>query len=42
MTRIVSFLVAGLLMTAQVWIAYFAALPVMLGRSIWAGACILA
>ena len=31
MTRIVSFLVAGLLMTAQVWIAYFAALPVMLG-----------
>ncbi|MDP1644739.1 MAG: sulfite exporter TauE/SafE family protein [Thiobacillus sp.] len=31
MTRIASFLVAGLLMTAQVWIAYFAALPVMLG-----------
>ena len=31
MTRIVSFLVAGLLMTPQVWIAYFAALPVMLG-----------
>jgi len=30
-TRIVSFLVAGLLMTTQVWIAYFAALPVMLG-----------
>jgi hypothetical protein len=30
MTRIVSFLVAGLLMT-PVWIAYFAALPVMLG-----------
>jgi hypothetical protein len=31
MTRIVSFLVAGLLMTTQVWIAYLAALPVMLG-----------
>jgi len=31
LTRIVSFLVAGLLMTTQVWIAYFAALPVMLG-----------
>ncbi|MHB1188136.1 sulfite exporter TauE/SafE family protein [Thiobacillus sp.] len=30
-TRIVSFLVAGLLMTTQVWIAFFAALPVMLG-----------
>lgn len=30
-TRIVSFLVAGLLMTSQVWIAYFAALPVILG-----------
>jgi len=30
-TRIASFLVAGLLMTTQVWIAYFAALPVMLG-----------
>lgn len=30
-TRIASFLVAGLLMTSQVWIAYFAALPVMLG-----------
>jgi uncharacterized membrane protein YfcA len=30
-TRIVSFLIAGLLMTGQVWIAYFAALPVMLG-----------
>jgi len=31
LTRIVSFLVAGLLMTTQVWIAFFAALPVMLG-----------
>jgi len=31
MTRIVSFLVAGLLMTTQVWIAYFAALPLILG-----------
>lgn len=31
MTRIASFLVAGLLMTTQVWIAYFAALPVILG-----------
>lgn len=31
LTRIGSFLVAGLLMTAPVWIAYFAALPVMLG-----------
>jgi uncharacterized membrane protein YfcA len=30
-TRIASFLVAGLLMTSQVWIAYFAALPIMLG-----------
>jgi uncharacterized membrane protein YfcA len=30
-TRIVSFLVAGLLMTAQVWITYLVALPVMLG-----------
>ena len=30
-TRIASFLVAGLLMTSQVWIAYFAALPVILG-----------
>jgi hypothetical protein len=30
-TRIVSFLVAGLLMTTQVWIAYFAALPLILG-----------
>ena len=30
-TRIVSFLVAGLLMTRTVWIAYLAALPVMLG-----------
>lgn len=31
LTRIASFLVAGLLMTASVWIAFFAALPVMLG-----------
>jgi uncharacterized membrane protein YfcA len=32
MTRIVSFMVAGLLMTAKVWIAYFAALPLVLGE----------
>jgi uncharacterized membrane protein YfcA len=31
LTRIASFLVAGLLMTASVWIAFLAALPVMLG-----------
>lgn len=31
LTRIVSFLVVGLLMTPPVWIAFFAALPVMLG-----------
>jgi uncharacterized membrane protein YfcA len=31
MTRIVSFLVAGLLLTPQVWVAYLAALPLMLG-----------
>ena len=31
MTRIVSFLVAGLLLSARVWIAYIAALPLMLG-----------
>ncbi len=31
MSRIVSFLVAGLLLSAKVWIAYAAALPVMLG-----------
>ncbi len=31
MSRIVSFLVAGLLMSAKVWIAFFAALPLMLG-----------
>ena len=31
LTRIVSFLVAGLLLSAKVWIAYFAALPAMLG-----------
>ena len=30
-TRIASFLVVGLLMTTPIWIAYFAALPVMLG-----------
>ena len=31
MTRIASFLVAGLLLTAKVWVAYFSALPLMLG-----------
>lgn len=31
LTRIVSFLVAGLLMTASVWVAFFAALPIVLG-----------
>ena len=31
LTRIVSFLVVGLLMSSPVWIAYVAALPVMLG-----------
>ena len=31
LTRIVSFLMVGLLMTPPVWIAFFAALPVMLG-----------
>lgn len=31
MTRIASFLIAGLLLSAKVWIAYFAALPAMLG-----------
>jgi hypothetical protein len=31
LTRIASFLVVGLLMTPPVWIAFFAALPVMLG-----------
>lgn len=31
LTRIVSFLVAGLLLTAQVWIAYIVALPLVLG-----------
>lgn len=31
LTRIASFLVAGLLVTAAVWIAYLAALPIMLG-----------
>jgi uncharacterized membrane protein YfcA len=30
-TRILSFLIAGLLMSGKVWIAYVAALPVMLG-----------
>ena len=29
--RITSFLVAGLLMSAQVWVTYFAALPLVLG-----------
>lgn len=36
MTRIASFLIAGLLLTAQVWIAYIAALPLMLG-ALYAG-----
>ena len=31
LARIVSFLVAGLLMSAKVWVAYFVALPIMLG-----------
>jgi len=31
LTRIVSFLVAGLLLSAKVWVAYLAALPAMLG-----------
>ena len=31
MSRIVSFLVAGLLVSAKVWVAYLAALPLMLG-----------
>ena len=31
LTRIGSFLVAGLLMTASVWVAFFAALPLVLG-----------
>lgn len=31
LTRIASFLVVGLLMTREVWLAYFAALPIMLG-----------
>jgi len=31
MSRVVSFLVAGLLLSAKVWIVYVAALPVMLG-----------
>jgi uncharacterized membrane protein YfcA len=31
LTRIVSFLVAGLLMTASVWVVFFAALPIVLG-----------
>jgi len=31
LTRIVSFLVAGLLLTAQVWIAYIVSLPLVLG-----------
>jgi uncharacterized membrane protein YfcA len=31
LTRIVSFLIAGLLLTAQVWVAYVAALPLVLG-----------
>lgn len=30
-TRIVSFLVAGLLMSREVWVAYFSALPIVLG-----------
>jgi uncharacterized protein len=31
MTRIISFLVAGLLMTTEVWLAYIVALPLVLG-----------
>ncbi|MDP1927470.1 MAG: sulfite exporter TauE/SafE family protein [Thiobacillus sp.] len=31
LTRIASFIVVGLLLSSQVWIAYFAALPIMLG-----------
>jgi hypothetical protein len=31
LTRIISFLVAGLLMSREIWIAYVAALPIMLG-----------
>jgi hypothetical protein len=36
-TRIVSFLVVGLLLSAKVWIAYLAALPVMLGALVLGG-----
>jgi len=36
LARIVSFLLAGLLMTAEVWFAYFAALPVVLA-ALYAG-----
>lgn len=31
LARIISFLIAGLLMTAKIWLAYVAALPLMLG-----------
>ena len=31
LTRIASFLIVGLLLSREIWIAYFAALPVMLG-----------
>lgn len=31
MTRIASFLIVGLLLSREIWIAYFAALPIMLG-----------
>lgn len=31
MTRIISFFVAGLLMSREVWVAYFSALPIVLG-----------
>ena len=31
LTRIASFLIVGLLLSSEVWIAYFAALPIMLG-----------
>ena len=31
LTRIASFLIVGLLLSSQVWIAYFVALPIMLG-----------
>lgn len=39
LSRIVSFLIVGLLMNAQVWIAYIVALPMMLGALYLGGAC---